>query len=131
MQILIVDDSMTIRQAISKTVEKMGFDPVMASNGAEALARLRISHDRTQLIILDWNMPVMDGITVLQKIKASEDYRNIPVLMATSDGIQEDVIAAIRAGAVSYLVKPFNQEELIDRINHILHRQPEKEQPDK
>mgnify|MGYP001545134598 CR=1 FL=1 len=125
MKILVVDDSLTIRQAISKTVTKLGFEPVEAANGAEAMSKIRGIHAETKLIILDVNMPVMDGFSVLTKVKASEDYRQIPVLMATADGVKEDVIKALKAGATSYLIKPFDNNELQTRICEILNLKPQ------
>lgn len=127
MKILIVDDSMTIRQAISKIVTDLGYNPEEATNGAEALAKLRTHWRQIQLIILDWNMPVIDGITALTKIKASSDFKHIPVLMATSDGVKEDVIKALKAGAASYLVKPFDKKKLNDTIKEILATQTKPE----
>ncbi|MCK5124847.1 MAG: response regulator [candidate division Zixibacteria bacterium] len=120
MKVLIVDDSMAIRHAISKTVTEMGYEPIEAENGAEALIKLKSSYQQVVLTILDWNMPVMDGMDVLRKVKNTEEYAHIPVLMATSDGIKEDVIKALKAGAASYLVKPFKSEELQARIEEIL-----------
>lgn len=119
MKILIAEDSALIRRGIAKIVTDQGFKPVEAENGAEALAKLRKSDREVALVILDWNMPVMDGYEVLCKIRSQSDYAHIPVLMATSDGAEEDVIKAIKAGANAYLVKPFKPEDMARQINEL------------
>lgn len=120
MKILFVDDSGVLRRSMVKTAQAAGFKTVEAENGAEALARLRKHSQSLDLVVLDWNMPVMDGYEVLVKIRAEEDYRKIPILMATSDGVEEDVVKAIQAGAAGYLVKPFTPEKLISQIRSIV-----------
>lgn len=120
MQILIAEDSALMRRAIVNVVGKLGHEAIEAENGIAAMAILRKIYNKIGLIILDWNMPLMDGYEVLTKVKADERYENIPVLMATSAGVKEDVIKAIKAGASSYIVKPFKPEELALRIKDIL-----------
>lgn len=120
MKILFVDDSGVLRRSMVKTAQAAGFKTVEAENGAEALARLRKHSQSLDLVVLDWNMPVMDGYEVLVKIRAEEDYSKIPILMATSDGVEEDVVKAIQAGAAGYLVKPFTPEKLISQIRSIV-----------
>ena len=120
MKILFVEDSALMRRSMVKMANDNGFKTLEAENGAEALARLRKFGHNIDLIVLDWNMPVMDGYEVLTKIKADADYARIPVLMATADGIQEDVIKAIKVGAAGYLVKPFTPDRLIEKISEIL-----------
>lgn len=120
MKILIAEDSALIRRGIAKIVIELGFKPIEAENGAEALAKLRKSDHEVALVILDWNMPVMDGYDVLCKIRSHSDYAHIPVLMATSDGAEEDVIKAIKAGANAYLVKPFKPEDMAKQITELI-----------
>ncbi len=116
MKILVAEDSGILRKAIAKVAKETGFMPVEAENGAEALAKLRKHSGDVALIILDWNMPVMDGYDALVKIRAQKEYDHIPVLMATAAGVQEDVIKAIKAGANSYLVKPYTPADLSKQI---------------
>lgn len=124
MKILFVDDSGLLRRSMVKMAKDSGFKTLEAENGAEALARLRKYSPAIDLVVLDWNMPIMDGLEVLKKMKADPDYAKIPVLMATADGVQEDVVQAIQAGAAGYLVKPFKTEALIGKISEILGHQP-------
>jgi two-component system, chemotaxis family, chemotaxis protein CheY len=119
MKILFVEDSAIMRRSMIKTATESGYKTVEAVNGAEALARLLKYGNSIDLIIMDWNMPVMDGYETLVKIKGHDDYARIPVLMATADGAEEDVIKAIKAGAAGYLVKPFSPEDLVDKIKSL------------
>lgn len=120
MKILVVDDSAIMRRVIGKVANQLGFKTVEADQGAECLAQLRKHADDIGLVVLDWNMPVMDGLEVLKRVRSTSEYDHIQVLMATADGVEEDVISAIEAGANSYLVKPFTEESLSARICELL-----------
>ncbi len=120
MKILIVDDSSVFRRAIVKVAKSMSLSFVEASNGAEALVHLRKLGRSLSLVIMDWNMPIMDGYEALGKIRSNKDFDGIPVLMATSDDVEEDVVNAIKAGANGYLVKPFTAEDLTKKIEELL-----------
>lgn len=120
MKILIAEDSALLRRGIVKIINSQGFKAIEAENGAEALVMLRKNERDVVLVILDWNMPVMDGFEALCKIKAHSNYAHIPVLMATADGAENDVIKAIKAGANSYLIKPFKPEDMIKQINELV-----------
>jgi two-component system chemotaxis response regulator CheY len=119
MKILSVDDSRTMRQIIRNTVEVLGYDFYEAENGRQAL---NVLDDRgtVDMILLDWNMPEMDGITLLKTLKADERYKNIPVTMVTTESERVRVIDAIKAGAKNYVTKPFTQEILISKIQECL-----------
>jgi two-component system chemotaxis response regulator CheY len=119
MKILFVEDSAVLRKSMIKTATQSGYETVEAENGVEALARLRKYGTSIDLIIMDWNMPVMDGYETLVKIKGQEEYASIPVLMATADGLEEDVAKAVKAGAAGYLIKPFSPEDLVDKIKSL------------
>jgi len=120
MKILFVEDSALLRRSMVKMVQEIGYKTVEAENGMEALARLRTHGSSIDLVVLDWNMPLMSGYEVLVKMRSQEAYSNIPVLMATSDGVEEDVKKAIQAGAAGYLVKPFTPDALVKQISTIL-----------
>lgn len=124
MKILFVEDSGLLRRSMVKKANESGFKTVEAENGAEALARLRKYGKNIDLVVLDWNMPIMNGYDLLKKIKADPAYAKIPVLMATADGVKEDVVNAIKAGADGYLVKPFAPEALMQKITEVLGTAP-------
>ena len=129
MKILFVEDSALLRRSMVKIAQKNGFKTVEAENGAEGLARLRKHGKGIDLVVLDWNMPVMDGYELLVKMRSEAEYQKIPVLMATSDGVQEDVVKAIQAGAAGYLVKPFTDEVLTAKIAEVLGLKPRSSSP--
>ncbi len=116
MKVLSVDDSKTIRQTVKNMVEVLGVEFLEAENGSEALNVLNSCDGQVDLILLDWEMPVMNGFEFLQEAKKDERYRSIPVIMLTSVSQKEKVIDAIRAGAKQYLTKPFSGEDLLTKI---------------
>jgi two-component system, chemotaxis family, chemotaxis protein CheY len=116
MKILSVDDSITIRQTVNNMLDVLGIDFLEAENGKEALKVLEQSNGEVDLILLDWEMPVMDGKEFLDTVKADKRYRSIPVIMLTSITQKEKVIDAIRAGAKQYITKPFSSEDLLAKI---------------
>lgn len=115
MKILVVDDVPLVRKMIRGAVEALDGTVLEASNGVEALKVLKLNADNIELILLDWNMPEMDGMEFLAKVKGSK-YKDIPVIMTTQENQREKIIQAIQAGASQYLVKPFTAEELIKKI---------------
>jgi two-component system chemotaxis response regulator CheY len=116
MKILSVDDSNIIRKIMRGAVDMLGFEFLEASNGQEALALLREAPNEIGLVILDWNMPVMDGYSTLVEIKNDPALKHIPVMMVTTESEKSNIIKAVKAGAQNYLTKPFIQEDLMTRI---------------
>lgn len=114
--ILTVDDSRTMRQMIGGSVEALGYQVLEAEHGKAALDLLDERGDEVELILLDVNMPVLDGFQTLQALKDDDRLRHIPVIMVTTEGEKARIIQAIRMGAVNYVVKPFTPEELATRI---------------
>ena len=118
-KILAVDDSKMMLRIISSTIEMLGYEPVKASNGREALSILG-SEPNIVLVLLDWNMPELNGMDTLKAIKADENFKSLPVMMVTTEGEKKNVVRAIQAGAKHYLTKPFNQQDLATRIMECL-----------
>lgn len=116
MYILSVDDSKTMRHIIGATVELLGYGFLEAEDGVDGLRVVEAHCSEIALILLDWNMPEMDGFTFLQKIKADERFRHLPVIMVTTEDERFRIIEAIKAGAKQYVVKPFTQEALVGKI---------------
>ena len=118
MRALIVDDSKTMRRIVGKVVKENGFEIIVeAENGEEAMTRLRDSGGRraVQLALVDWNMPVMDGLSFVKAARA-EGFAELPIIMITTEGSMEYVTRAIEAGANEYLMKPFTKESLRDKL---------------
>ena len=118
MRALIVDDSKTMRRIVGKVVKENGFETIVeAENGEEAMTRLRDSGPEApvQLALVDWNMPVMDGLSFVKAARA-EGFAELPIIMITTEGSMEYVTRAIEAGANEYLMKPFTKESLRDKL---------------
>jgi len=116
MKLLIVDDSSVIRKMIKAAADVLQMETEEAQDGVEALDIVRAQYKEIDLILLDWNMPEMSGYDVLLEIKNNELYKHIPIMMVTTEGQKSSIVAAIRAGASNYLVKPFSIEEMESKI---------------
>jgi two-component system chemotaxis response regulator CheY len=119
-KVLSVDDSGVMRRIIGRTVDVLGYGFLEAGNGREGLEVLAKHHADIALIILDVNMPEMDGFEFLALIKANPDYQSIPVMMLTTESERGKIIQAIKAGAVNYICKPFTPEDLTVKITDSL-----------
>lgn len=115
-----VDDDSTIREIEVYTLEQTGFEARGFSDGISVLEALKT--ELPDLIVLDIMMPEMDGLEVLRKLRAEEEYKNIPVIMATAKGTEMDKIGGLNSGADDYLVKPFGVMEMVARVNAVLRR---------
>lgn len=116
MRILSVDDSAATRHFIKKAIQVLGFDFLEAADGKEGLEVLEKEKGNIDLILLDRHMPGMDGIEMLDAVKASESFKDIPVTMVTVELERDEIQKAISKGAKNYLIKPFTQENLIGKI---------------
>lgn len=114
-KILSVDDSAIIRRIIKSAVEVLQYELLEASDGEEAISRLN-SDENIKLILLDWNMPGMNGFDFLKIAKSHIIFKKIPIMMVTTESEKENIIKAIQAGVSNYLIKPFSTEELIKKI---------------
>jgi two-component system chemotaxis response regulator CheY len=112
---LVVDDSRAIRMILSRTLRELGFDVREAGNGADALAALSAG-PAADLVMADWNMPVMDGLELLRRIRASTDFPAVPVIMVTTEAEIGQMAAALEAGATEYIMKPFTTEILAGKL---------------
>ncbi len=119
-KILSVDDSAIVRKIIKSTVEVLYYDLLEASDGMDALEILEKQYNSIKLILLDWNMPGMNGFDFLVAVKSNHLFRNIPVIMITTEGEKKNIIKAIQAGVSNYLLKPFKTEELTKKIMETL-----------
>ncbi len=121
-KILIVDDFSTMRRIIRNMLKQLGFTHVVeAENGAQALKELNSGGD-FQLVLTDWNMPVMDGLQLLTEIRNTRGLANIPVLMITAETKREQILHAAKSGVNGYLIKPFTAPALQEKIEKILAR---------
>ncbi len=120
MKIITIDDSSTMRRIIKNTLKRIGYgDEILeAENGKEALEILE--NNPVDLIITDWNMPVMDGLTFVKKIRSNSKFDDVPIIMVTTEAAKEDIITALKAGVNNYIVKPFTPQVLKEKIEQVL-----------
>ncbi len=117
-KILTVDDSPSVRKMVEFTLKAKGFAMEGAGDGIEAYERLE--EEEFDAIILDINMPRMNGLEFLEKIKQEERFASIPVIMLTTEGQEEDKNKSISIGATVYIVKPFKPTQLLSLVNEVL-----------
>lgn len=94
----------------------MGYEFLEASDGGEALSILSGKYKEINLILLDWNMPGMNGMEFLNIVKADQRYQKIPVMMVTTESEKTSIVKAVQSGVANYLLKPFGEEELKKKI---------------
>ena len=115
---LIVDDFPTMRRIIKNLLKELGYKNFEeADDGAMGLEKLRTGD--FEFVISDWNMPGMDGITMLRNIRAEPAFSHLPVLMVTAEAKRENIIAAAESGASGYIVKPFTAGTLGEKLGKI------------
>jgi two-component system chemotaxis response regulator CheY len=118
---LIVDDFSTMRRIVRNLLKELGYTNVdEAEDGAMALNKLR--SEAYDFVVSDWNMPVMDGLTMLQEIRKDPVLSKLPVLMVTAEAKKENIVAAAQAGANGYVVKPFTAATLDEKLAKIFEK---------
>jgi two-component system, chemotaxis family, chemotaxis protein CheY len=117
-KVLIVDDSVSMRQMVGFTLREGGFDVIEAEHGQDALDKLKAA--TVDLVITDLNMPVMDGITLIQNLRQQGGMKTKPILMLTTEGLAAKKEAGKAAGATGWIVKPFDPEKLLQTVAKVL-----------
>lgn len=118
MKFLVVDDFSTMRRIVRNLLKELGFTNIdEAEDGVVALQKLEAGG--FDFVVTDWNMPNMDGLTLLQRIRQSPQLRHLPVLMITAEAKKENIIAAAQSGASGYIVKPFTSATLSEKLQKI------------
>jgi two-component system chemotaxis response regulator CheY len=116
-KILTVDDSSTMRRIIKNTLNRIGYtDVVEAEHGVDALGKMA----GVELVLTDWNMPEMDGLTFVKSLRANAQYTEVPIIMVTTEAAKKEILEAIKAGVSDYIVKPFTPDTLKEKIQKVL-----------
>jgi two-component system chemotaxis response regulator CheY len=115
MRALVVDDSRAMRKIIAGALRKLGYETVEAADGAQALTALG-EGPLPDLATVDWNMPVMDGLTFVTQVRANREYRAMTMMMVTTEAEHGQIVRALAAGAHEYLIKPFTVEALEEKL---------------
>lgn len=117
-KILAVDDSASMRQMVSFTLQGAGYDVIEACDGQEALNKAKTGP--VDLVLSDVNMPVMDGITLIKNLRTLSSYKYTPILMLTTESAADKKSEGKAAGATGWIVKPFNPDQLLNTIKKVL-----------
>lgn len=116
--IMIIDDSASMRQVVSITLKKAGYDMIEACDGKDALNKL--TGQKVHLMICDVNMPNMDGISFLKEVKTLPSYKFTPIIMLTTESQETKKQEGRAAGAKAWMVKPFKPEQLLEAISKLI-----------
>lgn len=119
MKFLVVDDSPTMRRIVINALKTFGIEDIIeAEDGQDALSKLQ--QNKIDFVITDWNMPNMSGLDLTKTIRASDQWKNLPILMVTTRGLKEDIVQALQAKVNNYIVKPFTPQVLKEKILAII-----------
>lgn len=118
-KILVVDDFATMRKVVRNLLKQGGYEDIVeAEDGVMALKALK--SQKIDFIVSDWNMPNMSGLELLKAVRADAELAKTPFLMVTAEALQDNVVAAVKAGVSNYIVKPFTAEVLNEKIKKII-----------
>lgn len=117
-KILAVDDSASMRQMVSFTLQGAGYEVVEACDGQDALSKAK--QNQVDLVLSDVNMPVMDGIALIRQLRTLPNYKFTPILMLTTESATDKKTEGKAAGATGWIVKPFNPDQLLNTIKKVL-----------
>jgi len=113
---LVVDDSKPVRTILARTVRELGFEVREAENGREALEVIKAEKTPVALILLDWDMPEMNGLDTLKQLRHSPEFSSLVVVMVTAETQREHIAEALEAGANEYVMKPFTKDILVGKL---------------
>lgn len=115
-KVLIIDDSRAMRQIIGKIMKQLGFEIFEAGDGKEGIDQLEQHKDEVELVLVDWNMPVMNGYEFVQAVRAQDEFANHKLVMVTTETEPSQMAKALMAGVDEFVMKPFTSEILIEKL---------------
>ncbi len=115
-QAIIIDDSRAMRLILRRIIAKVGFDAVEAGDGQAALDRIAELPEPPQLALVDWNMPVMNGLDFVTTVRKDPRLRDMTLVMVTTESEQSQIVRALAAGAHEYVIKPFTEDSMLDKL---------------
>jgi two-component system, chemotaxis family, chemotaxis protein CheY len=113
---LVVDDSKAVRMILAKTLKELGFEVREAANGREALEVIEVEKTAVTLVLADWNMPEIDGLELLKRLRRKPELASLVIVMVTTETELGQMAAALEAGANEYIMKPFTKDILIEKL---------------
>ncbi len=118
---MVVDDSSTMRRIIKNTLNRLGYKELLeAADGQEAWDVMQANKSDIGVLITDWNMPNMNGLELVKKVRGEAEFEDIPIIMVTTEGGKAEVITALKAGVNNYIVKPFTPQVLKEKLEAVL-----------
>ncbi|MDD5160413.1 MAG: chemotaxis response regulator CheY [Sulfuricurvum sp.] len=120
MKLLVVDDSSTMRRIIKNTLSRLGYEDVL--EGEDGLQGWTVLNENPEIgmLITDWNMPEMNGLELVKKVRGDTRFSDLPIIMVTTEGGKAEVITALKAGVNNYIVKPFTPQVLKEKLAAVL-----------
>ena len=115
MRALVIDDSKAMRCILGRMLRGLGFEVMEAANGREGLQRLQ-EKGKIDLALVDWNMPEMNGLDFIRTVRAEQSYDGVLLMMVTTETEMENVVKALAAGANEYVMKPFTQDVIVEKL---------------
>jgi two-component system chemotaxis response regulator CheY len=115
-KVLVVDDSRSMRAILARTLKEIGLEVLEAENGREALGVLEANKTQVPLILLDWDMPEMNGLDTLKRLRQNPEFASMVVVMVTAQAEMDHIVEALEAGANEYVMKPFTKEILLGKL---------------
>ena len=120
-KILVVDDFSTMRRIVKNLLKQLGFVNIEeAEDGAQAYTKLK--NGDFGFIVCDWNMPNLDGLALVKKVRSDDELKDLPILMVTAEAEKDKVVTAIQAGVNNYIVKPFTGDVLKEKMDKIFEK---------
>ncbi|TKI68692.1 response regulator [Sulfurimonas crateris] len=120
MKLLVVDDSSTMRRIIKNTLSRLGYENVFEGEDGLQGWNIMDQHPDIEMLITDWNMPEMNGLELVKKVRADSRFINLPIIMVTTEGGKAEVITALKAGVNNYIVKPFTPQVLKEKLSAVV-----------
>ena len=120
MKLLIVDDSSTMRRIIKNTLARLNYKDVAEGEDGLAAWEYLDDHPDVEMLITDWNMPNMNGLELVKKVRSDPRFTELPIIMVTTEGGKAEVITALKAGVNNYIVKPFTPQVLKEKLGAVL-----------
>jgi two-component system chemotaxis response regulator CheY len=118
-KVLVVDDSRTIRTIIRRILIELGCEVCEAGNGVEALKVIEVEKDNVKLVLADWNMPEMNGLELLVRLRQDPAFASLKIVMVTTETEMDHMASALEAGADEYVMKPFTKDILVEKLDFI------------
>jgi two-component system chemotaxis response regulator CheY len=113
---MVIDDSRAMRSILRRIVTELGFECIEAGDGQEALNKMS-GGQMPDVCLVDWNMPVLDGLEFIQSVRSRPEWRQVTLMMVTTEGEHAQIVRALAAGAHEYVIKPFTADAISDKLS--------------